>query len=72
MQLELEGIQFFLRTKEASKGYDSFYATRMDRMPKPLIRVTIRKILNQERWRFKAFGPPRGAVPVDLLKHWQD
>jgi len=46
LQLELEGIQFFLRTKEASKGYDSFYATRMDRMPKPLIRVTIRKILN--------------------------
>jgi len=53
LQLELEGIQFFLKTKEASKGYNTFYADRMERMPKPLIRMNITEILDPERWSLK-------------------
>ena len=47
----------FIGSKEAQKGYDTVYANRMDRMPKPLTRMTMKEILDQGRWRTKTFGP---------------
>jgi hypothetical protein len=46
----------FIGSKEAPKGYDTVYANRMDRMPKPLTRMTMKEILDQGRWRTKTFG----------------
>lgn len=46
----------FIGSKEAPKGYDTVYANRMDRMPKPLTSMTMKEILDQGRWRTKTFG----------------
>jgi hypothetical protein len=46
----------FIGSKEAPKGYDTVYANRMDRMPKPLTQMTMKEILDQGRWRTKTFG----------------
>jgi muramidase (phage lysozyme) len=45
----------FIGAKEAPKGYDTVYANRMDRMSKPLTRMTMKEILDQGRWRTKTF-----------------
>lgn len=46
----------FIGNKEAPKGYDTVYANRMDRMPKPLTSMTMKEILNQGKWRTNTFG----------------
>ncbi len=46
----------FIGGKEAPKGYDTVYANRMDKMPKPLTSMTIKEILDQGKWRTKTFG----------------
>jgi len=46
----------FIGAKEAPKGYDTVYANRMDKMPKPLTQMTMKEILDQGRWRTKTFG----------------
>ncbi|KLK91433.1 hypothetical protein AA309_20275 [Microvirga vignae] len=46
----------FIGSKEAPKGYDTVYANRMDRMPKPLTSMTMKEILDQGKWRTKTFG----------------
>jgi muramidase (phage lysozyme) len=46
----------FIGAKEAPRGYDTVYANHMDRMPKPLTRMTMKEILDQGRWRTRNFG----------------
>jgi muramidase (phage lysozyme) len=46
----------FIGSKEAPKGYDTVYANRMDRMPKPLTSMTMKEILDQGKWRTRTFG----------------
>ncbi|MEZ0169951.1 hypothetical protein [Microvirga sp. TS319] len=46
----------FIGSKEAPRGYDTVYANRMDRMPKPLTSMTMKEILDQGKWRAKTFG----------------
>ncbi|WP_195904252.1 hypothetical protein [Microvirga lotononidis] len=46
----------FIGSKEAPKGYDTVYANRMDRMPKPLPFLMLKEILDQGKWRTKTFG----------------
>lgn len=46
----------FIGSKEAPKGYDTVYANRMDRLPKPLTSMTMKEILDQGKWRTKTFG----------------
>lgn len=43
----------FIASKEAPKGYDTVYANRMDRMPKPLTSMTMKEVLDQGKWRTK-------------------
>lgn len=46
----------FIGGKEAPKGYDTVYANRMDRMPKPLTSMTMKEILDLGKWRTRTFG----------------
>lgn len=46
----------FIGAKEAPEGYVTVYANRMDRMPKPLTRMTMKEILDQGKWRTRTFG----------------
>lgn len=46
----------FIGSKEAPRGYDTVYANRMDRMPKPLTSMTVDEVIAQGQWRTDNFG----------------
>ncbi|MGY2052976.1 hypothetical protein [Methylobacterium sp. JK268] len=46
----------FIAAREAPKGYDTVFANRMAKMPKPLTSMTVAEVIAQGPWRTSNFG----------------